>query len=152
MWSVSNFRYRPKSCKDEKLKIILCANVGVHNTIKAAAKIMIHDQQKGGRIIIAGSEAGHRPDHELCAYSASKWAVRGLTQAAAIELLHTIFSWILMLRVSLKRKCGKLLNKVKEVSEPLPCILQQNMLGNVPRSKESDIPRRSQVLLAGLLI
>lgn len=58
---------------------------GVHNTIKAAAQIMI-EQGKGGKILTAGSAAGHKPDHELCAYSTSKWAVRGLTQAAAKEL------------------------------------------------------------------
>jgi meso-butanediol dehydrogenase / (S,S)-butanediol dehydrogenase / diacetyl reductase len=43
-------------------------------------------QGKGGKIIGACSSAGHRPTVTGVAYSASKWAVRGLTQVTALEL------------------------------------------------------------------
>ncbi|KAK4936652.1 hypothetical protein LTR10_022504 [Elasticomyces elasticus] len=43
-------------------------------------------QGKGGKIVGACSTAGHRPSGNTFAYGVSKWAVRGLTQSAAIEL------------------------------------------------------------------
>ncbi|KAA1470207.1 short chain oxidoreductase [Dentipellis sp. KUC8613] len=52
---------------------------------KYAAKQMIA-QNRGGRIIGACSNAGKKGMIHLGAYSASKFAVRGLTQVAAIEL------------------------------------------------------------------
>ena len=51
---------------------------------QAAAKQMIA-QGKGGKIIGAASIVAFRPFALLAHYSASKWAVRGLTQAAAME-------------------------------------------------------------------
>jgi len=45
-------------------------------------------QGKGGKIVGACSTAGHRPSGNTFAYGVSKWAVRGLTQSAALELAH----------------------------------------------------------------
>jgi len=51
---------------------------------REAAKQMIK-QGKGGKIVGACSTAAFRPSGNTVAYSTSKWAVRGLTQAAALE-------------------------------------------------------------------
>jgi len=59
--------------------------LGVMLCFKHAAEIMIK-QGRGGRIIGASSSAGKKALAGLSAYSASKFAVRGLTQAAAQEL------------------------------------------------------------------
>ncbi|KAJ8468656.1 hypothetical protein ONZ51_g9501 [Trametes cubensis] len=53
--------------------------------IKHAARQMIV-QGRGGRIIAASSVAGKRGMQTVGAYSASKFAVRGLAQTAAVEL------------------------------------------------------------------
>jgi meso-butanediol dehydrogenase / (S,S)-butanediol dehydrogenase / diacetyl reductase len=58
---------------------------GVFLCYREAGRQMI-TQGKGGKIIGACSTAGHRPSVSGIAYSASKWAVRGLTQAVALEL------------------------------------------------------------------
>ncbi|KAG4075494.1 hypothetical protein HA402_003319 [Bradysia odoriphaga] len=58
---------------------------GVFLCYKEAAKVMI-EQGTGGKIVGACSIVGYRPFPMLSHYSASKWAVRGLTQAAAMEL------------------------------------------------------------------
>ncbi|MCR6483653.1 acetoin reductase [Amycolatopsis sp. OK19-0408] len=57
---------------------------GIFLCYQAAAKQMI-EQGHGGKIIGAASIVAHRPFALLGHYSASKWAVRGLTQAAAME-------------------------------------------------------------------
>lgn len=57
---------------------------GVFLCYKAAAQQMIR-QGGGGKIIGAASIAAHKGFAMLGHYSASKWAVRGLTQAAAQE-------------------------------------------------------------------
>ncbi|MDX6380839.1 MAG: meso-butanediol dehydrogenase / (S,S)-butanediol dehydrogenase / diacetyl reductase [Rubrobacteraceae bacterium] len=57
---------------------------GVFLCYQAAAKQMI-EQGSGGKIIGAASIAAHKGIALLGHYSASKWAVRGLTQAAAQE-------------------------------------------------------------------
>ncbi|CAF3086780.1 unnamed protein product [Rotaria sp. Silwood2] len=57
---------------------------GVFLCYKEAAKVMIA-QGRGGKIIGACSQAGHKSAPMLSHYCASKWAVRGLTQAAAME-------------------------------------------------------------------
>jgi meso-butanediol dehydrogenase/(S,S)-butanediol dehydrogenase/diacetyl reductase len=51
---------------------------------KEAAKVMIA-QGTGGKIIGACSTAGYQSFPMTGHYSASKWGVRGLTQAAALE-------------------------------------------------------------------
>ncbi|KAF8886694.1 NAD-binding protein [Gymnopilus junonius] len=58
---------------------------GVFFCYKYAGLQMIR-QGKGGRIVGASSLAGKQATRFLSAYSSSKFAVRGLTQAAAIEL------------------------------------------------------------------
>ncbi|CAF1648513.1 unnamed protein product [Adineta ricciae] len=57
---------------------------GVFLCYREAAKIMIK-QGKGGKIIGACSTAGYRGYPMISHYSATKWGVRGLTQAAAQE-------------------------------------------------------------------
>ncbi|KAH9952006.1 NAD-binding protein [Amylocystis lapponica] len=62
--------------------------VNVHGVMlcyKYAARAMIK-QGRGGRIIGASSIAGKRGDPNSAAYCASKFAVRGLSQSAALEL------------------------------------------------------------------
>lgn len=58
---------------------------GVVYCMQAAAERMI-EQGSGGKIISASSIAGHQGFDRLGHYSASKFAVRALTQAAAKEL------------------------------------------------------------------
>ncbi|PCH37673.1 short chain oxidoreductase [Wolfiporia cocos MD-104 SS10] len=58
---------------------------GVMHCYKYAARAMIR-QGRGGRLIGACSIAGKRGDPNSAAYCASKFAVRGLSQSAAIEL------------------------------------------------------------------
>ncbi|KAI0029516.1 NAD(P)-binding protein [Vararia minispora EC-137] len=70
----------------EHMKRILDVNVlGVFHCYKFAAKQMIA-QGRGGRIIGASSLAGKHGYDFLTAYSTSKFAVRGLTQATAADL------------------------------------------------------------------
>lgn len=58
---------------------------GVFNCYQAAAKHMIK-QGTGGKLIGAASIVAFKPFALLSHYSASKWAVRGLTQAFAMEM------------------------------------------------------------------
>jgi len=58
---------------------------GVVLCYKYAARVMI-EQGRGGRLIAACSIAGKRGDPNSAAYCASKFAVRGLSQSAALEL------------------------------------------------------------------
>ncbi|GAA2009150.1 meso-butanediol dehydrogenase/(S,S)-butanediol dehydrogenase/diacetyl reductase [Nakamurella flavida] len=58
---------------------------GVFHCYRAAAQQMI-EQGRGGRIIGAASVASHRAGKFQAAYSASKFAVRGMSQSAAQEL------------------------------------------------------------------
>ena len=58
---------------------------GVFHCYRAAARQMIA-QGRGGRLIGAASVAAHRAGRWQGAYSASKFAVRGLSQSAAQEL------------------------------------------------------------------
>ena len=65
---------------------IFAVNVrGVFLCYREAAKIMI-EQGRGGKIIGACSGVTDKPYSMLSHYIASKWAIRGLTQAAALEL------------------------------------------------------------------
>jgi meso-butanediol dehydrogenase/(S,S)-butanediol dehydrogenase/diacetyl reductase len=58
---------------------------GVFHCYRAAARQMVA-QGRGGRLIGAGSVAAHRGGRWQGAYSASKFAVRGLSQSVAQEL------------------------------------------------------------------
>jgi len=57
---------------------------GCFVTYTEAARVMIK-QGRGGSIVGASSGAAYKPSPLLGAYGASKWAVRGLTQVAAVE-------------------------------------------------------------------
>jgi len=70
----------------EDFQSVLSVNVtGTFYSYKYAAQQMVA-QGDGGRIIGASSLAGKKGHASLSAYSASKFAIRGLTQTAAIEL------------------------------------------------------------------
>lgn len=58
---------------------------GVFNCYKAAAEQMI-SQGSGGKLLGAASIVAFKPFALLSHYSASKWAVRGMTQAFAMEM------------------------------------------------------------------
>ncbi|CAL1706540.1 unnamed protein product [Somion occarium] len=65
---------------------LMSVNVlGVTLCFQYAARQMIK-QGRGGRIIGASSGAGKQGIHNMAVYSASKFAVRGLTQATSSEL------------------------------------------------------------------
>lgn len=72
---------------DEVGKILKINVEGVLWGIQAAAKKFKHRKQKG-KIISASSIAGHDGFEMLGVYSATKFAVRALTQAAAREFAH----------------------------------------------------------------
>lgn len=69
----------------EEFEQVMAVNLrGVFLSYQAAARQMIA-QGTGGKIIGAASIVAYRPFALLGPYSASKWGVRGLTQAAAME-------------------------------------------------------------------
>lgn len=71
---------------EQDLKRMFEVNVfGVYNCYSTAAKQMIK-QGSGGKILGAASIVAFKPFALLSHYSASKWAVRGLTQAFAMEM------------------------------------------------------------------
>ncbi|KIY03901.1 uncharacterized protein Z520_00593 [Fonsecaea multimorphosa CBS 102226] len=71
---------------EEHVQRILNVNiVGVFNCFVVAGKKMV-DQRKGGKIMAASSIAAFKGMALVSAYTASKWAVRGLTQTFAVEL------------------------------------------------------------------
>ncbi|KIX92039.1 uncharacterized protein Z520_12255 [Fonsecaea multimorphosa CBS 102226] len=77
---------------------IMAINVrGVYLCYREAAKQMIK-QGKGGKMVAACSTAGYRPSaSHSAAYTTSKWAVRGLTQTAAVEFAkYDINMWKLI--------------------------------------------------------
>ncbi|KAK6380304.1 hypothetical protein LTS17_005493 [Exophiala oligosperma] len=65
---------------EEHVQQILDVNVaGVFNCFAVAGKKMV-EQQKGGKLVAASSIAAFKPMSFVSAYTASKWAVRGLVQ------------------------------------------------------------------------
>ncbi|KAI1758115.1 hypothetical protein F4782DRAFT_536760 [Xylaria castorea] len=64
--------------------------LGVHNCLAEAAKQLISQgdcrPDRPGKLLAASSIAGFRSFHLLPHYSASKWAVRGLMEAYAMDL------------------------------------------------------------------
>jgi len=71
---------------EQDLKRMFEVNVyGVYNCYSAAAKQMI-SQGSGGKLLGAASIVAFKPFPLLSHYSASKWAVRGMTQAFAMEM------------------------------------------------------------------
>jgi len=73
-----------KYSTDEWSKVIGVNLTGVFNTLKAALCQMVQ-QSSGGSIVNVASIAGFRGIVNLSPYTASKWAVRGLTQSVASE-------------------------------------------------------------------
>jgi uncharacterized protein len=74
--------------RPEDLERMMQVNLyGTVHAIQAALPIM--KQQRGGRIINIGSLAGRRGISPLAGYSASKFALVGLTEALRIETLGT---------------------------------------------------------------
>lgn len=70
----------------EQWERTLAVNVrGVAHCYRAAARVMI-GRGRGGRLIAAASVAAHRGGKWQSAYSASKFAVRGMSQSVAQEL------------------------------------------------------------------
>lgn len=72
--------------RPEDLELILRVNIGSVLWGIQAAAAKLRELGHGGKIINAASIAGHDGFPMLGAYSATKFAVRGLTQAAAREL------------------------------------------------------------------
>jgi len=71
---------------DEQWRRVMDVNVsGVFHCYRAAARQLLA-QGRGGRIIGAASVAAHRAGKWQSAYSASKFAVRGMSQSLAQEL------------------------------------------------------------------
>ncbi|KAH0829897.1 hypothetical protein FOPE_10173 [Fonsecaea pedrosoi] len=85
-WKVSRSWERRQSPFESRTKgcFLVFETVG-QSAESCTAKQMIK-QGKGGKMVAACSTAGYRPTsgHSV-AYSTSKWAVRGLTQSAALE-------------------------------------------------------------------
>jgi meso-butanediol dehydrogenase/(S,S)-butanediol dehydrogenase/diacetyl reductase len=70
----------------ERWDRVMSVNVrGVLLCYQSAAKQLIK-QGEGGKLIAACSISGYRPSGKCPSYCTSKWAVRGLTQTAALEL------------------------------------------------------------------
>lgn len=73
------------SCILRKVLYLTITVNGVFNCYSNAARQMI-SQGTGGKLIGAASIVAFKPFALLSHYSASKWAVRGLTQAFAMEM------------------------------------------------------------------
>jgi 3alpha(or 20beta)-hydroxysteroid dehydrogenase len=65
-------------------RVVEINQTGVFLGMRAAAPAM--REQRSGSIVNISSSAGLRGDGRIHAYVASKWAVRGMTKAAALEL------------------------------------------------------------------
>lgn len=69
---------------DDYRRVVEINQVGVFLGMRAVAAVM--REQRAGSIVNISSAAGLRGDPRIHAYVASKWAVRGMTKAAALEL------------------------------------------------------------------
>ena len=69
---------------DEYRRVIEVNQVGVYLGMRAVAQVMI--ERGGGSIVNISSGAGMRAGSGGFAYTASKWAVRGMTRSAAVRL------------------------------------------------------------------
>jgi 3alpha(or 20beta)-hydroxysteroid dehydrogenase len=74
-----------KESLEQWQQVIAVNQTGVFLGMRAAAKVMI-DAGHGGSIINISSVAGLQGSFGSISYSASKWAVRGMTKVAAKEL------------------------------------------------------------------
>lgn len=71
--------------EDDVHRMLSVNFVGIFNCYQLAAKQFIRQASKG-KILGAASIVAYRPIPLLAHYSASKWAVRGLTQGFAMEV------------------------------------------------------------------
>lgn len=80
-------RFKPflETTSDDWQKIFAVNGLGTFLCYQYAAKQMIA-QGHGGKIIGACSGSGKQAEPMMSAYSSSKFAIRGLTQATAVEL------------------------------------------------------------------
>ncbi|KAJ4476797.1 hypothetical protein C8R41DRAFT_773305, partial [Lentinula lateritia] len=86
---VFSTHFAPLSLSEKQWDEVLRINTkGVFFCYKYAAKQMVAQGRPGGRIIGASSFAGKQGLTHIGAYAALKFAVRGLTQVAALELGH----------------------------------------------------------------
>ncbi|TRM58481.1 hypothetical protein BD626DRAFT_511220 [Schizophyllum amplum] len=80
----------PAPFLEESLKgfnrVTAVSSTGTFLCYQYAARKMIAQGVADGRIIGASSVAGKQPFHGLTSYSAAKFAIRGITQAAALSL------------------------------------------------------------------
>jgi glucose 1-dehydrogenase len=65
-------------------RMIAVNSRGVFLCMKHELRVLV-DQGDGGSIVNIASTSSHRPQHEQSAYTASKFAVLGLTMSAAID-------------------------------------------------------------------
>jgi len=71
---------------EEDLRRVLSVNVvGTFLCCKTVGRSMV-DRGKGGSVVVVSSEAGRQGRPRMAAYSASKFALIGLTQAFALEM------------------------------------------------------------------
>ncbi|MDO8531822.1 MAG: SDR family NAD(P)-dependent oxidoreductase [Dehalococcoidia bacterium] len=71
---------------EEELRRVLSVNVvGTFLCCKAVGRRMV-ERGKGGSVVVVSSEAGRTGRPRMAAYSASKFALIGLTQAFALEM------------------------------------------------------------------
>ena len=72
----------------EQWKAVVDTNLnGMFYGIQNAFRVMKDQNPRGGRIINNGSISATTPRPHSIAYTATKWAVRGMTKAAALELV-----------------------------------------------------------------
>jgi 3alpha(or 20beta)-hydroxysteroid dehydrogenase len=69
---------------DDYMRVLKVNQVGVFLGMRAAIPMM--SEQHGGSIINIASTEGMHPVPLLVAYASTKWAVRGMTRVAAMEL------------------------------------------------------------------
>jgi 3alpha(or 20beta)-hydroxysteroid dehydrogenase len=70
--------------EDDFMKIVSVNQLGVFLGMQAVFESM--KANGGGSIVNVSSVDGLQSKNALCAYSSTKWAVRGMTKAAAIEM------------------------------------------------------------------
>ncbi len=80
------FKSIAEQSADEFMNIINVNLLGCYNGVRAAIEPM--KQAGSGSIINISSIDGMQAKNSLSAYASSKWGMRGLTKAAAIELGH----------------------------------------------------------------
>lgn len=83
---ILTFKSIAEQTSDEYLKVLNVNLVGCYNGIRAVIEPM--KRAGSGSIINISSIDGLQAKNSLSAYASSKWGMRGLTKAAALELGH----------------------------------------------------------------